>query len=160
MTTDAEQLAQKIDRTLDAVDNLAEKLHTFLGSKLDQIGRSEVAAVYVADRVVRTYTAIEVLLLDISRYFENDDPAGESWHAELLLRMKAQVSGSRENVLADDTFTLLDELRRFRHVTRHNYGIEYDWAKLNARCTDYQKLIPLVKRDLAKFRAFLKRSSP
>ena len=160
MTTDSEQLARKIGRTLDEVDNLAEKLHTFLDSELDQIGRSEVAAVYVADRMARTYTAMEVLFIDISRYFENDEPVGESWHAELLLRMKARMGGSRESVLSDESIRLLDELRRFRHITRHNYRIDYDWTQLDDRCSDYLELIPLVKRDLARFRAFLKRSPP
>ena len=159
MTTDAERLASKIDRTLDDVDNLAIKVQTFLDISLDQIGRSEVAAVYVADRMVRTYTALEALFLDFSRYFENNDPAGESWHAELLVRMMEPGSGSRERVIADDTFRLLDELRRFRHVTRHNFTVEYDWTQLDDRCTDYRKLIPLVKRDLTRFRASLKRSS-
>ena len=150
MTTDSEQLARKIGRTLDEVDNLAEKLHTFLDSELDQIGRSEVAAVYVADRMARAHRYLPIL--------RNDEPA--SWHAELLLRMKARMGGSRESVLSDESIRLLDELRRFRHITRHNYRIDYDWTQLDDRCSDYLELIPLVKRDLARFRAFLKRSPP
>ena len=155
-----EELRSHLDRTLDEVDNLAEDLHTFLGSTLGQLGRSQVTAVYVADRIARTYTAIETLFLEVSQYLGHDDPAGPSWHAQLLRRMKSPVSSNRECVISDDSFRLLDELRRFRHVARNNYKVVYNWTQLDDRCTDYRKLIPLVKRDLATFRVRIEHSPP
>ena len=156
MAPESNLLPDQFDRILGVVDGLAAKLDTFLDSTLSQIGRTEVSASYVAQVIEHTYTALETLFLRISQQFENA-LARDRWHADLLDKMTLHVSGVRERALADETVRLLHELRRFRHFTRYYYELDYDWARLDYLCGVYQRAIPLVKRDLARFRTFLER---
>ena len=157
--TEADLLPAQIDRFVNVVDELAAKLDTFLSSTLGQMGRTEVAAAYVAPMIGSTYTALETLFLRISQHFENS-VAGDRWHADLLDKMTLHVTGVRERVLADETLRLLHELRRFRHFTRYYFDMDYDWARLDYLCDVYRRAIPLVKRDLAGFRTFVEQTLP
>lgn len=153
MAAESGLLPDQFDRALDVVDGLAAKLDTFLGSALHRIGRTEVAAAYVARLIEQTYTALETLFLRISQHFENA-LASDRWHADLLDKMTLRVSGVRERVLADETVRLLHELRRFRHFSRYYFELDYDWERIDYLCGVYRRAIPLVKRDLAQFRVF------
>ena len=157
VATEAELLPDQIDRIVGVVDGMAVKLSTFLSSTLPQIGRTEVSAAYVAQTLENTYTALETLFLRISQHFENA-LADERWHSDLLDKMTLHVTGVRERVIADETLRLLHELRRFRHFKRYYYEMDYDWARLDYLCDVYGRAIPMVKRDLARFRAFLQRT--
>lgn len=154
MAAESHLLPDQFDRTLGVVDGLATKLDAFLDSTLGQLGRTEVAAAYVARVIEQTYTALETLFLRISQHFENA-LASDRWHADLLDKMTLRVSGVRERVLADDTVRLLHELRRFRHFSRYYFELDYDWERIDYLCGVYRRTIPLVKRDLAQFRVFL-----
>ena len=159
MPSEADLLPDQIARIVSVVDGLAAKLDAFMGSTIDQIGRSEVSAAYVAQVLESTYTALETLFLRISQHFENA-LADERWYADLLDKMSLHVTGIRERVLADETQRLLHELRRFRHFRRYYYELDYDWARLDYLCDVYRRVIPMVKRDLAEFRVFLQQTLP
>jgi hypothetical protein len=64
------------------------------------------------------------------------------------------------NLLPDqlDRIASVVELRRFRHFTRYYYELDYDWARLDYLSDVYRRTIPLVRRDLARFRAFLEQT--
>ena len=155
--TEAHLLPDQLDRIASVVDELAQKLEKFLTSELAGIGRTEVSAAYVARIIESTYTALETLFVRISQHFENS-LAGDRWHADLLDKMTLHVTGVRERVLSDETQRLLQELRRFRHFTRYYYELDYDWARLDYLGDVYRRAIPLVRRDLARFRAFLEQT--
>ena len=65
---------------------------------------------------------------------------------------------SDKPVIADETQRLLHELRRFRHFKRYYYEMDYDWARLDYLCDVYRRVLPLVRRDLDRFRGFLQRT--
>ncbi len=157
MATEAELLPAQIDRIAGVVEGMAEKLESFLSATLPEIGRSEVSAAYVAQTLENTYTALETLFLRISQHFENA-LADERWHADLLDKMTLHIDGVREPVIADETQRLLHELRRFRHFKRYYYEMDYDWARLDYLCDVYRRVMPLVRRDLDRFRGFLQRT--
>lgn len=77
------------------------------------------------------------------------------WHADLLTKMTQIDKKGRGPVLSNDSFKLLDELRRFRHFKRHNYSADYDWKRLDELCGAVRIAIPLVNRDLTKFQLLL-----
>ena len=74
------------------------------------------------------YNGCENIFRSIARFFENDLGA-DSWHADLLKRMKLDVGGYRPRVIDDALFMILDDFRAFRHKFRHCYTFELDWAK-------------------------------
>lgn len=76
------------------------------------------------------YNIYENYFLRISKFFENHLP-GDSWHQELLNRMRLNLAPLRPALVeAEELFYALDELRGFRHVFRHNYGTRLKKEKL------------------------------
>ncbi len=53
-------------------------------------------------------------------------PRGSEWHAALLREAAAPGPNGRPPVIGAEAFELLDDLRRFRHVARHHYGLALD----------------------------------
>ena len=158
MATEAE-LRSQIERTLDIIDRSAKAVRDFFVFEVEQIGRTKFTAPYIAEKLENTYTALENLFEPISRYrgYVLDE---RHWHADLLTKMKLHDSDGRGPVLADDTFKLLNELRRFRHFKRHNYSTDYDWERLDELCDAFRTVIPLVKRDPAKVQLLLESIPP
>ncbi|MCT7995246.1 hypothetical protein [Laspinema olomoucense] len=111
-------------------------------------------AVMLADIFCNTYTCVETILFRISRVFENHLDAHQ-WHKELLRKMRIEVPGIRKAVLSRDSYTLLDELRRFRHFKRYYYDFDYDWSRLDYLKSVYERLQPLIDKDLEEYIDFL-----
>ena len=148
------ELRSQIDRTLGLMDRSATAVRDFFGFEVEQYGRTKFTAPYIAEKIENTYTALENLFESISRYSGHvlDE---RHWHADLLIKMTQRDNEGRDPVLSNDSFKLLDELRRFRHFKRHNYSTEYDWKRLDELCGAFRTVIPLVNRDLVKFRLLL-----
>ena len=89
------------------------------------------------------YNGCENIFRSIARFFENDvEP--QTWHRNLLKRMKYEVEGYRPRVIDDNLFKLLDDFRGFRHKFRHSYSYELDWEKerlVAAKLPDASKLL-------------------
>lgn len=110
----------------------------------------------VATLLENYYTAAETVLFRIAQEFGNRVSA-ERWHANLLDRLSRAVEGIRPRVLAADTYTRLDELRRFRHFKRYYYRLDFDRDKLDFLSKKLIELHPMMHRDLAEFVSFLDR---
>ncbi|MCC5814741.1 MAG: hypothetical protein JJT78_08300, partial [Leptospira sp.] len=64
---------------------------------------------------------VENIFYKISKYYENN-LSKDSWHSELLKRMKLEIPGFRNRVISDELYEALDEYRGFRHVFRNTYN--------------------------------------
>ena len=78
-----------------------------------------------AYQIHNLYGAYEELFEVVASLFENRIEQVR-YHADLLRRMKMEIKGIRPALLSESTYLLLDELRRFRHLFRHAYGMELD----------------------------------
>lgn len=74
------------------------------------------------------YNGCENVFGMIARFFEND-LGSQSWHRDLLKRMKLDIPGYRPRLIDDETFDTLNEFRAFRHVFRHCYSFHLDWER-------------------------------
>ncbi|NUM37397.1 MAG: antitoxin [Candidatus Brocadiae bacterium] len=74
------------------------------------------------------YNGCENIFTSIARFFEND-LSSETWHSDVLKRMKLKIEGYRPAVISEELFLLLNDFRSFRHVFRHSYTFELDWEK-------------------------------
>jgi hypothetical protein len=72
------------------------------------------------------YSGLEAILKIIADEVDKGVPSGTAWHALLLEVMVTSKKGVRPQVLCEETFALLDQLRRFRHVARNNYALDLD----------------------------------
>ncbi len=119
----------------DVADELRkiERLETAFGEaepKLalspDEVGAYDRAAIgYLLHNF---YNGCENIFKAIARFFEND-LGPQTWHADLLKRMKLEIKEYRPAVIDEELYMLLEDFRGFRHVFRHSYSFELDWEK-------------------------------
>lgn len=102
------------------------------------------------------YSAYEDLFKLIAKFFENQiDDAGR-YHTDLLRRMLIEIEGIRPNLLSEESFKFLDELRGFRHLFRHAYGYELDSDRVIKLVEKSLKLKGTFEKDYEVFRGKLK----
>jgi hypothetical protein len=101
------------------------------------------------------YCALEDLLQEVARTFENrlEDPA--RYHQELLKRLHLEVPGIRPRLLRTPSYHLLNELRGFRHIFRHAYDYELDEVRLRQLKEKLLAGWTAVQNDLETFKVFL-----
>ena len=75
------------------------------------------------------YNGCENIFRMVARFFEND-LGPQSWHRDLLKRMKLEIPGYRPRLIENEqTYHILNEFRAFRHVFRHCYSFQLDWQR-------------------------------
>jgi len=96
------------------------------------------------------YNGCENIFRSVSRFFEND-LGTDSWHADLLKRMKLSIPGYRPAVIDEDLFRLLNDFRAFRHIFRHSYSFELDWEKERLVAKKFQKASVIFRQQIKHF---------
>jgi small-conductance mechanosensitive channel len=112
-----------------------------------------------AMRVQQFYTALEDLMKQIAKSFENHIDNMSNFHRELLTRMNTEVPNIRPAVLSHQSLLFLDKLRAFRHFIRHAYDCELDEKELQLIQEKLKKEYSHVESDLQKFRLFVQKLS-
>jgi len=96
------------------------------------------------------YNVCENIFRSIARFFENDvEP--QTWHRNLLKRMKYEVEGYRPRVIDDVLYRQLDDFRGFRHKFRHSYSYELDWEKERLVAAKLPPTYKLLSRQINEF---------
>jgi hypothetical protein len=67
------------------------------------------------------HTSLESGLVRILEILGEERGAGENWHADIIRRVAASLSGRRPAILGSSLAKAADETRRFRHRAAHNY---------------------------------------
>jgi hypothetical protein len=154
MSSDSRVVIAELERIITVLDGIHQRMSRTREEDLPRIGRTELTAVFIAQLFDNFYTAVETLFLRISQFFENT-LSRERWHSDLLDKMTLHVNGVRPRIIREDTNKLLHELMRFRHFKRYYLELEYDWTKLDYLLEVYDRVRPLVERDLSEFKGFL-----
>lgn len=76
------------------------------------------------------YTGVGNIFKRVSVEVDGRPLSGETWHRDLLLRMK-EPTANRPALLSDELHDTLLEYLRFRHVFRHAYSFDLDWRKMS-----------------------------
>lgn len=76
------------------------------------------------------YCAFEDLFRIVAHFFENHIDERVGWHKELLGRMTLEIKGVRPRFISEAAYEFLSDLRGFRHVFRHAYGVELEAEKI------------------------------
>ena len=103
------------------------------------------------------YNGCENIFHSIARFFENDIGAS-SWHRDLLKRMKLEIPGYRPRLIDLETYELLNEFRAFRHVFRHCYSFQLDWARERAIAEKFPLAWKLFSTQVEDFLSVLRDS--
>jgi len=99
------------------------------------------------------YNGCENIFRRIAAFFENDI-GPDTWHADLLRRMRLEIQGYRPAVIDEQLYRLLDDFRGFRHVFRNAYSFELDWERERLVARRFDRAAGLMQDQV---RAFLAR---
>jgi hypothetical protein len=126
------------------------------------LGTPELAAsdpeeklIVIAYRLHSLYSAFENAFRSIARDFENELRDRAGWHRELLQRMKLDLTPIRPAVIDEVAHAWLDELLRFRHFFRTDYGVPLDPARLSLALRAALGLRPLYRQQIESFLQFV-----
>ncbi len=97
------------------------------------------------------YNGCENIFNSIARFFEND-LGPQSWHRDLLKRIKLEIPGFRPKLIDEELYLLLDDFRAFRHKFRYSYSFELDWER---ECIVARKFPMTTKKLKTQVIAFL-----
>lgn len=101
------------------------------------------------------YTAVEDLLKQIAKGFENHIQDLAGYHKELLIRLNTEVPLIRPAVISQETFVLLDKIRGFRHFIRHAYDCELNEVELQFIQDKLNNEFYCLIEDLRRFREYI-----
>lgn len=136
-------------------DKQQELIKKLLNDILNVNLNDKMSQYFFALRVQQFYTAIEDLLKQIAKAFENHIEDLATYHKGLLIRLNTDIPKIRPAVISKDSFMLLDKVRAFRHFIRHAYDCELEEDELIA----LQKLLRThylkVENDLTRFREYV-----
>jgi hypothetical protein len=99
------------------------------------------------------YNGCENIFRRIAAFFENDI-GPDTWHADLLRRMRLEIQGYRPAVIDEQLYRLLEDFRGFRHVFRNAYSFELDWERERLVARRLERAAGLMQEQV---RAFLAR---
>ena len=97
--------------------------------RLDTFAHSAEGVDSMGYQLHNLYGAFEQLFEEVARFFENQIDEAR-YHADMIRRMQLEIQGIRPALLAAETASDLDELRRFRHLFRHAYTADLDPDKV------------------------------
>ena len=153
-TEDLQELRGEIQQYREVSARLLDALRHLQEHDLERIGKTTTTAVAAAGLIENSYTAVETVLFRIAQNFGNNLDASR-WHTDLLRRMTVSVPELRPAVIADSTFSKLDELMRFRHFKRYYFNLDYDWSRLEYLMNLVHEVIPKFAAELTEFERFL-----
>jgi len=154
-------------RTKDDIERLraelkydTEQIETLFLSNQKAIERIKAGAVDFLDYAALGYTIHNLYSLmengcfRIAKFFENN-LSDESWHRELLDRMKLNIEGVRPQFLDNETYIILDDLRAFRHLFRNLYARPIDRDRILLIQKKIPKAISGFNKSVEKYLIFL-----
>ncbi len=102
------------------------------------------------------YNAAENIFKRIASELGEGLPQGGEWHAILLRNMTLRIPTLRPPVIREETGSLLDEFRGFRHRVRHAYGFTLRWPTLRGLLAEFDGAYRALVSDVQQFVAFLR----
>jgi len=150
-------LERRIRKDLELLERLWQELET-VDLAAPEIDEKEI--VFVGYRLHNLYSAAENIFRNIAATFGNHVDTASGWHADLLDRMRLDLTPLRPAVIDDDAFGPLDELRRFRHLFRGAYGIDLDAERMALVLRKALALRRLLPPQMAGFLSFLATLEP
>jgi hypothetical protein len=96
------------------------------------------------------YTGVENIFKRVSVELDGEPVRGDSWHRELLMRMKTPTA-RRPALLSEELHDTLNEYLRFRHVFRNAYSFDLDWRKMSPLVLRLEETFQRLESELNAF---------
>lgn len=148
------ELIARITNTKLIHKKIENEFNIFCEYSLPALGKNNQSALILTTILEKYYTTLETCFFRISKFFENN-LSRESWHKELLDKMRLEIPNTREAVIKKSSYSELQELLRFRHFSRYYTEMDYDWNRLDIFLSNFPTLCKAVVDDLDEFSKFL-----
>jgi hypothetical protein len=119
-------------------------------SKCPDMAPDEIELSALAATLHSFYTGVENIFKRVSIELDGEPVSGDSWHRELLLRMKSSRKG-RPALLSEELHDELLEFLRFRHVFRNAYSFDLDWQKMSPLVLKLETTFKKIEHALDNF---------
>jgi len=143
------ETGEKVDLELALLQRLAET-HRPLLVKVRSVEPDSIELSALSAFLHALYTGIENIFKRIALEIDASLPAGERWHADLLLRM-AKPFAERPAAISGDLCAQLGKYMQFRHVFRHAYTFELQWTKMADLVLRSEDVLERLKTELKVF---------
>lgn len=109
----------------------------------------------IAHNLENFYLAVEEIFKMISVATAEGLPEGERWHSTLLKNMTKEIKGVRPSVITEETYELMDDYRKFRHLARNIYTFNILPDKVLILAKTVNKTFKGFEGDIKGFIKFL-----
>lgn len=133
----------------EQLQRLLSGIHPLLAQCRESVP-NEVELSALAATLHSFYTGIENIFKRVSIELDGEPVRGDSWHRELLGRMKAPAL-RRPALLPEALHDELLEYLRFRHVFRSAYSFDLDWRKMSHLVLKLEETFQQLERALDVF---------
>lgn len=96
------------------------------------------------------YNGVENIFKRIALEIDGALPNGQKWHSDLLLQMEKEKD-IRPAVISTDLRLRLGEYMDFRHVFRHAYSFDLQWAKMHGLVVNCEDTLQRLTAELEVF---------
>ena len=157
MTTVYRELSERIRGEVPDLDRLIGRVLRAWEGAQRSTDQQDVYLDSVALNLHGFYSGVERLFELIARHIDRDRElaTGESWHQDLLQRMKKDIQETRPALISDESASALDELRRFRHLMRNIYTFNLIPEKIEPLVSSLPALWSRLRAELLAFADFL-----
>jgi hypothetical protein len=133
----------KLSKKLERAQSELAKLAKHAVDRRDAILSDDwEAATAAATGLHNVYNGIEDILLNIAKDVDGSVPEGSSMHQDLLDQMAVEIPDLRYALLSDDLLKDLTELKGFRHLVRHRYGMDLIGSKVMENVQRMERTFP------------------
>lgn len=112
---------ERVEKEISRTDSKIERLSA-AASVIEDLG-DDLKTDILAKATHNIYNGIEQILEDVANAVDGGIPQGDSTHSALLEQM-AVGSSDRPPLIQPALLDTFSDLRRFRHLYRHSYGID------------------------------------
>lgn len=155
MNREFEELVERIRGESSDLDRLVQRVLSAWNRSKSTSKEQDVYLESVALNLHGFYSGLERLFELIARRVDQNLPAGDTWHRDLLKQMAQDVRELRPAVISAERISSLDELRRFRHLVRNVYTFNLVPDKIEPLITTLPAMWPQVRAELLAFADFL-----
>ena len=150
-------IQERIRIELNKINQAIQQLEIFMGQLNDSLNLiyQEALVNSLALNLHGIYTGIERIFEVIATEVDLSLPTGNKWHRDLLNQMAVNIPDVRKEVINEESRTILDELRRFRHVIRSAYSFQLDKQKVLIVVNDFLSYHHQLIQEIQSFCDYL-----
>jgi hypothetical protein len=142
-------LEEQVEVEAEQISHLFE-LYRPVIIKVSQSSPDFVEVSALASMLHSFYNGVENLFKRVAIEIDHDLPSGPYGHSELLDAM-ARPAATRPAVISEELRVTLKDYLNFRHIFRHTYSFNLQWAKMSHLVADGEATWLWLQAELSHF---------